>query len=316
MEQISLPQKPRVIKQEGNRVVFEIKPCYPGYGVNIGNSLRRVILGSLPGAAITAVKIKGVTHEFSTIPYVLEDVVQIILNLKEIRIKLYSEEPVTVSLKVKGEKDVRASDIEITSDVEIVNKNAHIATLTDKKAELEMEIRLEKGRGYVSVEQRVKEKLEIGMIAVDAIFSPVRKISYEVEDMRVGERTDYNRLVFDIETDGSITAQEALTQAAKILSDHFNMLSSVEKETEETVAKEEKKIGSDEEISGDKKNYKISDLKLSARAIKTLEENKIKNMSSLVKKSESDLMSLEGLGEKAVKEIKKALGKLGVSLKE
>lgn len=315
MEQISLPQKSKMIKQEGNRAVFEIKPCYPGYGVNIGNSLRRVILGSLPGAAITAVKIKGVTHEFSTIPYVLEDVVQIILNLKEIRIKLYSEEPVTVSLKVKGEKDVKASDIEITSDVEIINKDAHIATLTDKKAELEMEIRLEKGRGYVSVEQRVKEKLEIGMIAVDAIFSPIRKINYEVEDMRVGERTDYNRLVFDIETDGSITAQEALTQAANILSDHFNILSSIE--TEKDIIGEGKDVSAvKEESIGGKKTYKISDLKLSARTVKALEENKIKTMASLVKKSESGLIDLEGLGEKAVKEIKKALGKLGASLRE
>lgn len=315
MEQISLPQKPKIIKQEGNRAVFEIKPCYPGYGVNIGNSLRRVILGSLPGAAIVAVKIKGVTHEFSTIPYVLEDVVQIILNLKEIRIKLYSEEPVMVSLKAKGEKEVTASDIEITSDVEIINKNAHIATLTDKKAELEMEIRLEKGRGYVSVEQRAKEKLEIGMIAVDAIFSPVRKINYEVEDMRVGERTDYNRLVFDIETDGSITAQDALTQAAKILSDHFNMLSSIE--TEKDIIGEEKDVSVvEEENIDDKKTYKISDFKLSARATKALEENKIKTVSNLIKKSESDLMNIEGLGEKAVKEIKKALAQLGISLKE
>jgi len=179
MEQISVPQKPHVIKQEGNRAVFEIKPCYPGYGVTLGNSLRRVLLSSLPGAAITAIKIKGVSHEFSTIPYVLEDVVQIILNLKQIRIKTHSEEPVTFLLRIKGEKEVKAGDIEKSSDVEVISKNAHIATLTDKKAELEMEIRVEKGRGYLPVEKRVKEKLEIGTIAVDAIFSPVKKINYE-----------------------------------------------------------------------------------------------------------------------------------------
>lgn len=308
MEQISVPQKPKIIKEEGNRAVFEIKPCYPGYGVTLGNSLRRVLLASLPGAAITAVKIKGVTHEFSTVPYVLEDVVRIILNLKSIRIKMHSEEAVTLSLKAKGEKEVKASDIETTSDVEIINKNAHIATLTDKKAELEMELRVEKGRGYVSVEQRAKEKLEIGMIAVDAIFSPVRKINYEVEDMRVGERTDYNKLVIDFETDGSITPQESLEQAAKILADHFQVISSIETVSEEKEIKEE---GEEE-----KKAQKVSELNLSSRTLRALEDNKIKSVAGLTKKKESDLMELEGLGEKGVKEIKKALTKAGFSLKE
>lgn len=304
MEQISVPQKPCVIKQEDNRIVFEIKPCYPGYGVTLGNSLRRVLLSSLPGAAITAVKIKGVPHEFSTIPYVLEDVVQIILNLKRIRIKMHSEEPVTLVLKVKGEKEVKASDIEKSSDVGIMNKNAHIATLTDKKAELEMEIRVEKGRGYLPVEKRAKDKLEIGTIAVDAIFSPVKKINYEVEDMRVGEHTDYNRLVIDIETDGSISPKDALTQSAQILADHFSLLTAVSEEVTQV-----------KEVIEEEKSYKVSDLNISSRTLRALEDNKIKSVSNLVKKTEEDLMDLEGMGEKGVKEIKKALTKLGFVLK-
>lgn len=309
MEQISLPQKPHVIKQEGNHTVFEIKPCYPGYGVTLGNSLRRVLLSSLPGAAITSVKIKGVSHEFSTIPYVLEDVVQIILNLKQIRIKMHTEEPVMLLLKVKGEKEVKAGDIEKTSDVEVINKNTHIATLTDKKAELEMEIRAEKGRGYLPVEKRVKEKMEIGTIAIDAVFSPVKKINYEVEDMRVGEHTDYNRLVIDIETDGSINPEDALTQSAQILSDHFALLTAITEEA--TPVKTEEKEKNEEE----KKASKVSDLDISSRTLRALEDNKIKSVSNLVKKTESDLMDLEGMGEKGVKEIKKALSKLGFVLK-
>lgn len=308
MEQISLPRKTKIIKQEGNRAIFEIKPCYPGYGVTLGNSLRRVLLSSLPGAAITAVKIKGVTHEFSTIPYVLEDVVQIILNIKQIRLKMYSEEPITLSLKVKGEKQVKAGDISTSSDVEIINKDALIANLTDKKAELEMDIRVEKGRGYVSTEQRAKEKLEIGMIAVDAIFSPIRKINYEVEDMRVGERTDYNRLLIDFETDGSIAPDEALKQAAQLLTNHFEIISSI--------GEEDAKETTEEPSEGEEKTSKVSDLNISARTLKALEENKIKTVSNLIKKTEKDLLDLEGMGEKGVKEIKKALTKLGFSLKE
>lgn len=314
MEQISLPRKTQIVKQEGNHAVFEIKPCYPGYGVTLGNSLRRVLLSSLPGASITAVKLKGVSHEFSTIPYILEDVVQIILNLKEVRIKMHSDMPVTVFLKAKGEKEVKASDIETTSDLEIINKDAHIATLTDKKAELEIEIRIEKGHGYVSVEQRAKEKMEIGMIAIDAVFSPIKKINYEVEDIRVGERTDYNRLVVDLETDGSITPEDAIAQSSKILAEHFEIISSLNKDSDE----EDKKDNEDREAKTSeesKKTYKIDELGISARTLRALEDNKIKSVSGLIKKSEDDLINLEGLGEKGVKEIKKALSNLGFSLK-
>ena len=235
---ILLPKPPKIIKKGENRAVFEIENCYSGYGVTLGNVFRRVLLSSLPGAAITAVKIKGVNHEFSTIPNILEDVIQIILNLKQIRFKLFSQEPVTLTLKVKGEKKVKASDIKLTSDVEIVDKDTYIATLTDKKAELEMEIEVDSGLGYVPAEQRTKEKLSIGYIAVDAIFSPIKRVNYEVENMRVGDRTDFNKLSIDIKTDGSISPEEAFQEAAKILVDHFSLFI-VEKKAE--VKKEVKK---------------------------------------------------------------------------
>ncbi len=221
---ILLPKPAKVIKKEKNRATFEIENCYPGYGMTLGNALRRVVLSSLPGAAVTAVKIKGVDHEFSTIPNIIEDVIQIILNLKQVRFKLHSKGPVTLHLKVKGEKNVKASDIKLTSDVEVINKDVHIATLTSKKAELDAEIEIDSGLGYVPVEQRKKTKLSIGTIAVDAIFTPVRRVSYEVENMRVGDRTDFNRLLLDIETDGSITPEEAFERSAQILVDHFSLL--------------------------------------------------------------------------------------------
>ena len=222
---ILLPQKPKIIKKEENRAIFEIDGCYPGYGMTLGNAFRRVLLSSLPGAAITAVKIRGVSHEFSTIPYIIEDVIRIILNLKQVRFKILSQEalPIKIELKVSGEKEVKAKDIKLTSEIEIINKDIHIATLTNKKAKLEMEIEVDSGLGYVPVEKRKKEKLEIGVIAVDANFTPIRKINYEIENMRVGDRTDFNRLIIDIETDGSLTPEEAFSKAAEILVEHFQV---------------------------------------------------------------------------------------------
>lgn len=236
---ILLPRPPKIIKRGENRAVFEIENCYPGYGMTLGNAFRRVLLSSLPGAAVTAVKIKGAEHEFSTIPHVLEDVIQIILNLKQVRFKKYSEEPITLTLKTKGEKKVKASEIKLTSDIEMVNKEAYIASLTDKKAELDIEIEVNSGLGYVPVEQRKKEKLPIGSIAVDAIFSPVKRVNYEMENMRVGNRTDFNRLKIDIKTDGSITPEEAFNKTAQILVDHFSLF--VEKKPSFAKAAEGKK---------------------------------------------------------------------------
>lgn len=219
------PQKPKVINKKQNWASFEIEGFYPAYGVTIGNALRRVLLSSLEGAAVTQVKIKGIQHQFSTIPGILEDVIIIINNLKQLRFKMYSSEPQKAILKIKGEKEVKGSDFDFPTQVELVNKNFHIATLTDKKAELEMEIQIEKGIGYQPVEMRkTNQKLEIGVIPIDAIFSPVKRVSFNVENMRVGERTDFDRLTLEIETDGTIEPEQALLKACEILVKHFSLL--------------------------------------------------------------------------------------------
>jgi len=239
---ISLPHPPKVIKKEGNKATFEIEALYPGYGVTIGNSLRRVLLSSLSGVAVTQVKIKGVPHEFSTIPGILEDAIILMLNVKQMRFRILTEEPQTATLKVKGEKEVKGSDFNLPSQVELVNKSCHIATLTEKSAELEMEIKIEKGTGYLPKEARRKEKTEIGVIPLDAIFTPVKRVSTKVENMRVGERTDFDRLFLEIETDGTITPEAAFFQASEVLVTHFSLLSDAfQKEAEKPVPVPEKK---------------------------------------------------------------------------
>lgn len=228
-----------------NEAVVTVEPCYYGYGTTLGNALRRVIMSSLPGAAVTAVKIKGVQHEFSTIPHTKEDVVEVILNLKQLRLKVFSAEPVRLTMRVRGEKEARAADIDKSADVEIINPDLHIATLTNKNADLEMEIFVSQGRGYVPVEAREKEKLELGAIAIDSIFTPVRNIGYKVENVRVGDITNYDRLILDIETDGTITPEDALHQSARLLIGHFSLFLEGNKDGEAEA--EEKKVSEKEE---------------------------------------------------------------------
>ncbi len=317
---ISLPKAPKLIKQVSqHRAILEVEDLYPGYGLTIGNALRRVMLSSLAGAAITSIKIKDVSHEFSTLTGILEDVVEIILNLKQVRFKVHSDDPQVVTLKSKGEKEITAKDIKTTSQVEIANPDAHIATLTSKNAALEMEIKVEKGLGYSAIESRKREKQEIGVIAVDAIFTPVKMINFEVEDMRVGDKTNYNRLKFDIETDGTITPIEALTNAANLLIDHFKVMTAQMKA--EKI--EKKEIESEEKSSKDKilkepdiAKTKIENLKLSNRTQNILLDNHLKTIAGLLRLSEKELLDLEDVGGKALKEIKKALGKLGLTLKQ
>jgi DNA-directed RNA polymerase subunit alpha len=222
---IAIPQKPEYISLGENHGKFEILGCYPGYGTTLGNALRRVLLSSLEGAAIRSVKITGVTHEFTTVPGVMEDVVQILLHLKQIRFRLHGDEPVKLSLKVKGERVVTAKDFKVPSSVEIVDGDQMIATITDKKTELEMEIEIDRGVGYVSVEARDREEREIGVIAVDSIYSPVKRVNYEVENMRVGKRTDYDKITLEILTDGSIAPKEAFAKSVAILMNQFTALS-------------------------------------------------------------------------------------------
>ena len=245
-QKLSETVKIKTISETQTEGVFEIEGLYTGYGLTLGNTLRRALLSSLPGAAITQIKIKGVEHEFSTIPGVLEDVVEMTLNLKKIRFRFYATEPQVLTLKIKGEKKVAAGDIEANSQVEIVNPDAHIATLTNKNAELEMEITVEKGLGYVPAEARKTEKLPIKTIALDAIFTPVVKINFNIENMRVGDRTNYNRLRLFIETDGSVSPSSVLHKTCNILKDHFEKISSIEvkeieiKEAKPAAVKEKK----------------------------------------------------------------------------
>jgi DNA-directed RNA polymerase subunit alpha len=252
---IPLPLQPKIAKSEKNSAIFEIEALYPGYGVTVANAMRRVLLSSLKGAAVTQVKIKGVSHEFSTISGVQEDVITLMLNLKNLRFKVFSDEPQKGILKIKGEKDVKGADLELPSQVELANPDCHIATLTSKSSDLEMELTIEKGVGYSPREGRRKEKLEIGNIPLDAIYTPVKRVSFKLENMRVGDRTDFDKLFLEIETDGTVSPETAFVQAAKILVEHFALLaetfpeedmspktesSSVEKKEKKTPAKKEK----------------------------------------------------------------------------
>ncbi|OGY64548.1 MAG: DNA-directed RNA polymerase subunit alpha [Candidatus Harrisonbacteria bacterium RIFCSPLOWO2_02_FULL_41_11] len=221
------------ISETGTDGVFEIEGLYSGYGITLGNTLRRVLFSSLPGAAVTQYKIKNVVHEFSTLPNVIEDVVEIGLNLKKLRFRVSADEPQTLILKIRGEKKVLALDLEPNSLVEIITPDMPIATLSGKSAELDMEIRVERGLGFVPADSQKSEKLPIGTVALDAAFSPVTKVNFSVENMRVGDRADYNRLTVSVTTDGSITPSAAMHKASNILKDHFDKVSQIEvKETE------------------------------------------------------------------------------------
>ncbi len=321
---IPLPLSFKILQEKENYAKFVIEGLYPGYGITIGNALRRVLLSSLEGAAITDVKIKGVSHEFSTIPGVLEDVIHICLNLKKLRFKVFSDEPVRAFLKVNGQKEVKGKDFELPPQLELVNKDQHIATLTNKNANLEMEVIVRKGVGYEPREMRTKEKLSVGEILLDAIYTPIKRVSYKVENMRVGERTDFDRLYLEIETDGTISPQKALDQATQILLAHFNFVEDAIKKyvkgKESKPQKAEKK-----EIEKEKKEERkekkdissipIEELKLSTRTTNALLNSHIKTVGGLIRKKEKDLLALEGLGQAGIKEIKKALKKLGLELK-
>lgn len=322
MLSITLPQKPKYLKTSDNSGKFEILGCYPGYGTTLGNALRRMLLSSLEGAAITSVKIKGASHEFSTISGVMEDVVQIILNLKKVRFKMEENNPVKVSLKSKGEGKVTAKNIKCPGDVEVVNGDQIIATITDKKVELELEMEIAKGLGYVPVEQQVRENKEIGVIAIDAIYTPIRRVNYVVEDMRVGKRTDFNKITMEIETDGSITPEEAFLNAIKILVNQFSALEEIsqEEENKADVKKEEDSREVEKEESKkegeDPLKLRINDLKsLSSRTLNVLIENKIEKVKDIVRIKEDNLKEFKGMGDKGIKEIKKAIGEFGLTLK-
>lgn len=323
MQTITLPASPKYSDLGKNTGKIEIDGCYPGYGTTLGNSLRRVLLSSLPGTAATSVKIKGISHEFSTIPGVLEDVIQIILNLKKIRFVSHSDEPVKLTLKEKGAKKITAAQIQCPSDVEVITKEFPIATITDKKGELEMEIEVQKGLGYVPVEQQEREKKEIGLIAIDAVFTPVRRVNYAVENTRVGKRTDYDKITLEIETDGSISPREAFGQATDIIIEQYGAIKSFEEKPEKVEEPQEiseesgesAEAKAKEAAAGDGRETPIEKLALSTRTQNVLEKSSLKTVEDLITLSEEEMMNLEGMGEKGLKEIKKAIGNFGLTLK-
>ncbi|MBX4195499.1 DNA-directed RNA polymerase subunit alpha [Candidatus Parcubacteria bacterium] len=314
---ILLPSKPRIVSEEGVTGVYEIEGLYPGYGHTLGNSLRRIILSSLPGVAITSVKIPGVSHEFSVIDGVKEDVITILLNLKKVRMRFSTEEPQTMTLKIKGDKEVKASDIEVPGQVEILNPDQHIATVTGRNTTLEIEIRAEKGLGFIQKEMLQKDRVEIGSIALDAIFTPIRRASYEVENMRVGDRTDFNKLKLFIETDGTISPNDALTKSIEIM---INQLKAIVGFKEDEVIMTSAPHGAEpamnrSEIDPEVLKTRVESLDLSARTQNALANGNIRTVGGLARKKERDLLEIEGLGQKGIQEIKKALGEFGITLK-
>src|SRR3989344_5629375 len=314
---ILLPSKPKVISEQGDSGVFEIDGLYPGYGHTLGNSLRRIIYSSLPGVAITSVKITGVNHEFSVLDGVKEDVVTILLNLKKIRMRFATDEPQTLSLKIKGEKVVKASDLDLQGQVEILTPDEIIATVTDKNTVLEMEIKAEKGLGFMSKDMIDKSRVDIGTINLDGIFTPIRRVSYEVENMRVGDRTDFNKLRIFIETDGAIAPSAALTQSIEIM---INQLKSIAgfKEDEPASMEEPKEMEMPRErAEADPEVLKtrVDSLDISSRTQHALADANIRTVGGLARKKEKDLLEIEGLGAKGIQEIKKALSEFGIMLK-
>ncbi len=322
---IHLPSKPRVISEEGEIGVFEIEGLYPGYGHTLGNSLRRIILSSLPGVAVTSVKITGISHEFSVMDGVKEDVITILLNLKKIRMKMTTDEPQILSLKIKGlagangERVVTAKDLDVPGQVEILTPNQAIATITSGSTSLEIELRVEKGLGFMPKEMIDKGRVDIGSIALDGIFTPIRRASYEVENMRVGDRTDFNKLRMFIETDGTVAPSVALSTSIEIM---INQLKAIVgfKEEELTLEVEAPKSASSTsvtrpEVDPEILKTRVDSLDLSARTHNALSGANIRTVGGLARKKEKDLLEIDGLGAKGIQEIRKALGEFGITLK-
>ena len=316
---VLLPSKPKVIEEGEKKGVFEIDGLYPGYGHTLGNSLRRIILSSLPGAAITSIKIKGVNHEFSTLAGVKEDIISIVLNLKKVRIEMISDEAQVVSLKAKGISEVTAGDITKSGQINILNPELVIANLTEKNAELEIEITIEKGLGYLPKEVLQKDKVDIGTIALDARFSPIERVSYEVENMRVGDRTDFNRLKISVDTDGTITPKLALEKSIEIMINQLKAIVGFKEESflieEESVKESKVSSSEDKEEYDDFLKTRIESLDLGSRTINALINANIRTVGGLARKKEKDILNIEGLGSKGVEEIKKMLLANDISLK-
>jgi DNA-directed RNA polymerase subunit alpha len=319
---VSLPSKPRIVSEEEQTGIYEIDGLFPGYGHTLGNSLRRIILSSLPGAAITRVRIEEVPHEFAAIEGVKEDVVTILLNLKRIRFELLSDEPQVCKLTIAGPKDVTAADITLPGQVRVLNPDQHIAEVTSKQGKITMEFTVEKGLGYVPRDMHQEEKMESNTIALDATFTPIRRVNYEVENMRVGDRTDFNRLRLFIETDGTLAPRAALEKSIEIMVHQLKAIIGF-KEEEPEVPQEEPEMEMSspaieeprQHIDPDILKTRIESLNLSSRTINALANANIRTTGGLARKKEEDILAIEGLGVKGLQEIKKALSEYGIQLR-
>ncbi|MEK7536083.1 MAG: DNA-directed RNA polymerase subunit alpha [Patescibacteria group bacterium] len=315
---VILPSKPRIISEKDNTGVYEIENLYPGYGYTLGNSLRRIILSSLPGGAITSVKIDGVSHEFSTIEGIKEDVITMLLHLKKVRFRLTTDEPQKIYIKATGPKKLTSGDIETPGQVEVVDKKLHIADITAKGTKLDIEMTVEKGIGYAPKEVLHRDKVEIGAIALDATFTSVRKVNYEVENMRVGDRTDFNKLRINIETDGVMTPRGALEMSISIMINQLRAIIGFQEEPRldaDNSGLDDADSASGNTKSEDVVKMKIEELDLSARATNALTRAGIRTVGGLSRKSHDDLLGVEGLGTKALDEIIDALAKHGLKIK-
>ena len=304
-------EKPNIecleINEDSNYAKFVCEPLERGYGVTIGNSLRRILLSSLPGSAITSVKIDGVVHEFSTIPNVVEDVPEIILNLKNVRLKTFDNEEKMIRIDFKGEGEVTAADIITDSSVEVLNPDLHIATVSEG-GRLQMEMTVEKGRGYNGASKNKKPNQDIAVLPIDSIFTPVKKVNYQVENTRVGQMVDFDKLIIEVWTDGSLKADEALSLAAKVMTGHLELfidLSEATKNTQVMVEKEESKKEKVLEMS-------IEDLELSVRSFNCLKRAGISTVEDLANKTEEDMMKVRNLGKKSLDEVTHKLRSLGL----
>jgi len=296
----------RKLETSANYGKFDIEPLDPGFGTTLGNTLRRVLLSSLWGAAVTSIQIDGVAHEFTAIPHVKEDVTEVILNLKMLRLKSFTEDPITLQLDVKGPVEVRASHIQATSDVEIVNPDLYICTLA-AKGHLRMELNVERGKGYVPADRNKREGQPIGVIPIDSIFSPVEKANFVVEKTRVGQSTDFDRLIIEVWTDGTMSPEEAVSHSAELFTQHLNLFVKFR----DNIEKHEQDLRGEKTGQNRLMDTPIEELDLSVRAFNCLKANEIQTVGQLLQKREEELLALRNFGRKSLDEIKEKLVEKG-----
>ncbi|MDO5715210.1 MAG: DNA-directed RNA polymerase subunit alpha [Tissierellia bacterium] len=308
-------EKPRIdieqLDDSGKYGKFVVEPLESGYGITIGNSLRRVLLSSLPGAAVSFINIRGVEHEFDTIPGVLEDVPEIVLNIKSLVLNMTEDEPVKLVIEKSGEGELKASDIQLQPQVQIINPDHHIATLNED-ADVYIEMTVERGRGYEPSELKKNEITEIGVIPIDSNYTPVRKVNWKVENTRVGQRTDYDRLILEVTTDGSMKADEATSLAAKVLTEHLDLFIGLTDHVSDVNIMVEKEEDEKEKVL----EMTVEELDLSVRSFNCLKRAGINTVEELTEKTEEDMMKVRNLGKKSLEEVVNKLDELGLSLRQ